>query len=572
MKKTLALMLAMSGTVGTAAALPLTHDNIVRYYAGKRGFDPLFVHAVIQRESAHNPRICSHAKACGLMQLMPATAKWLGVNDVFNPSQNVEGGTRFLRQLVTSFKGNHVYALQAYNWGPGNMRKYLRGAKRMPDETRKYVPAIARFYRQYGGKGNYFNGGIVADEVYRDESSVVYFGDSIAHGYRQMAGGVGRTQPGRSPSAVLASISSYKGDLSGKTVVLSSGVSNNPGEISLVGRQVAALKVKGATVILVGVSKTYNKNGYKGSDLNKALAKIAKQSGAYFAGGFNSSDGVHPASYKKMPDGSPVQKHIPQKTAGKSKKRQENPNTRKIHEALNSDKICPKPKLPEQFARAGSAATTAAATAGAMPPGAGRTVFDPSKVAQWAQSIANAKKQIDIMRGQYDALTKGMAGLELLTDMYTLAGYELPDPHKQPAMIKTWGASFDNNLYQQLSEMKAAETGVYAGEHFKGLANKQAQMINHSYVEAEIAWTGVNCSLNNLDALVKAAGKTQTWKQAKDVHNAIEVENAVLTANAAKLKANILSMQSNYQGFKAQAAQEYTAFIKYQNQNRKASS
>jgi soluble lytic murein transglycosylase-like protein len=114
--------------------------------ARTHGLDPRLVAAVASRESAFNARAQSRAGACGLMQLMPATARFLGVGDIFDERQNVFGGARYLRTLLDTFDGDLDLTLAAYNAGPGAVQKY-GGVPPFP-ETQNYVRGVRAAYER----------------------------------------------------------------------------------------------------------------------------------------------------------------------------------------------------------------------------------------------------------------------------------------------------------------------------------------------------------------------------------------------------------------------------------------
>jgi soluble lytic murein transglycosylase-like protein len=116
------------------------YDTLIKEHAVDHGVDVGLVRAVIQAESAFNPRARSVKGAMGLMQLMPATAAEYGVNDPYDPAQNIKAGVAYLRSLLTKYSDNQELALAAYNAGPKAVEKY--GTVPPYRETRNYIERI----------------------------------------------------------------------------------------------------------------------------------------------------------------------------------------------------------------------------------------------------------------------------------------------------------------------------------------------------------------------------------------------------------------------------------------------
>ena len=121
--------------------------------SNKYSVDPNLILAVIQTESYFNPKCTSKAGAVGLMQIMPSNFNHLGIKDGYNIEENINGGTKLLREYIDKYNGDIEMALMAYNGGPTRMAN--RGVKsvndiyKMPKETQNYVPKVMKIYRGY---------------------------------------------------------------------------------------------------------------------------------------------------------------------------------------------------------------------------------------------------------------------------------------------------------------------------------------------------------------------------------------------------------------------------------------
>ena len=136
--------LATPGTMAAKAG----YQDMVEQVAKSNGLEAALLHAVISVESHYNAQAVSKKGAAGLMQLMPATARRYGVADAFDPVQNVQGGAKYLRDLLAMFNSDIGLALAAYNAGENAVMRY---GNRIPPfrETKDYVPRVLGFYRKY---------------------------------------------------------------------------------------------------------------------------------------------------------------------------------------------------------------------------------------------------------------------------------------------------------------------------------------------------------------------------------------------------------------------------------------
>lgn len=123
------------------------YEALVDQAAARNGLDPAILHGLIQQESGFDPTATSSAGAAGLTQLMPGTASSLGVADPLNPAESIEGGARYLGEMMRQFAGNTADALAAYNAGPGAVEQY--GGVPPYAETESYVTKVLGYAESY---------------------------------------------------------------------------------------------------------------------------------------------------------------------------------------------------------------------------------------------------------------------------------------------------------------------------------------------------------------------------------------------------------------------------------------
>jgi soluble lytic murein transglycosylase-like protein len=134
-----------SGTLSGFTTGDATIDSYILESGRRNSVDPLLLYSIMHQESTFKPRAMSNKGARGLMQLMPGTAQRFGVSSIWDPKQNIEGGTRYMRFLLNLFEGDVRLALAGYNAGEGAVMKY---GNRIPpyNETQEYVRRISKRY------------------------------------------------------------------------------------------------------------------------------------------------------------------------------------------------------------------------------------------------------------------------------------------------------------------------------------------------------------------------------------------------------------------------------------------
>ena len=127
------------------------YQKTIQIYSRIYDVDEELIHAIVRQESCFNEGAHSYVGAIGLMQLMPQTALGLRINDPWNPEHNIQGGIKYIAQMLKRFDGDHKLAIAAYNAGPGNVNKY----KGIPPftETKKYVKKVYAEYQRLKTNG-----------------------------------------------------------------------------------------------------------------------------------------------------------------------------------------------------------------------------------------------------------------------------------------------------------------------------------------------------------------------------------------------------------------------------------
>jgi len=136
-----------STAVDSTGSGSVPYEQLIDSAAQKYGIDPAVLKGLIKQESGFNPNAGSSAGAQGLTQLMPGTASAMGVTDLHDPAQSIDGGAHYLKMQLDRFGGDYSKALAAYNAGPGAVQRY--GGVPPYSETQNYVKNVLAFAEQY---------------------------------------------------------------------------------------------------------------------------------------------------------------------------------------------------------------------------------------------------------------------------------------------------------------------------------------------------------------------------------------------------------------------------------------
>lgn len=162
-------MVAMGPVIQISPALRAQYAPLIAKVAQEHGLDASLLHAIVTVESGYNSQAKSPAGAIGLMQLIPDTAERFGVKNITDPLDNLRGGARYLRFLLSMFKNNLELVLAAYNAGEGAV---MQAGNRIPNyaETKAYVPSVLTQYQHYSSKAMPASGSVPA---FRDKPPLI---------------------------------------------------------------------------------------------------------------------------------------------------------------------------------------------------------------------------------------------------------------------------------------------------------------------------------------------------------------------------------------------------------------
>jgi hypothetical protein len=268
------------------------YDDVFQAAGNEWNVDPTLLKAVAAQESGGNTGAVSLKNAQGLMQITPDTQKYLGVTDPTDPVQSIYGAAKYLSEGLDK-EGSPEGALLYYHGGPGWRQAF-------GPESAAYVPGVTRYYQQFSKQAPSTDQPPPADSQ-STQAAPMILGDSLAS-----KGGLGGSGVvGAQPSAIRSTIAqaASKGAYQGQPVVLSSGASNAPGDMTNIEAQLDALKNGGASgITLLGVGPGVES---KAPGTNAKLEALAQKYGAQFVplpAGQMSGDGVHPtgAGYKTL--------------------------------------------------------------------------------------------------------------------------------------------------------------------------------------------------------------------------------------------------------------------------------
>lgn len=167
------------GRIGKSKTKPADYQHIIARNSEKYNVEPSLINAVIKVESNYDSRAVSRKGAIGLMQLMPYTAEYMDVRNPFDPEENIEGGTRYLKYLLDKFGGNLTLALAAYNAGPNTVEKF--GYIPPIQETKQYVKQVLSIYDGRGLTRSSTNKPDIVYKVIYEDGTILYTNTPLAY-------------------------------------------------------------------------------------------------------------------------------------------------------------------------------------------------------------------------------------------------------------------------------------------------------------------------------------------------------------------------------------------------------